>query len=59
MTQEDELKKLTGMLQNLSKNKFWGEVTIVYREGRPTFMRKNETIPLDGRTGNAKQNISS
>ncbi len=36
------------VLQQLSKEKFWGNVQLEFRDGQITLFRKTETVRLDG-----------
>ena len=51
----DTTEAVLAELEEAVKDKFWGEITVVYRGGIPTLVRKNQTIQLDGRTDNAKR----
>ena len=50
---------IASQMQELSDDEFWGELTIVYRAGKPTLIKKNETIRLDGGTANDSTKSSS
>ncbi len=36
------------VLNQLSKEKFWGNVQLDFRDGEVTLLRKTETVKLDG-----------
>ncbi len=40
------MKKIIELLKVLSDAKFWGEVTIRFREGQPIVMDKKEQIKI-------------
>jgi hypothetical protein len=41
------MNKLIELIQLLMKNKFWGEVTIKFKDGAPVSIVKNEQIKID------------
>ncbi len=42
------MKEAIAVLQQLSKDKFWGNVQIDFKDGEVTVLRKTETIRLEG-----------
>lgn len=42
--------EVTQALRDAARRRMWGEVQIVYRDGRPTLIRVIETHILNGRT---------
>jgi hypothetical protein len=42
------VKDAIAVLQQLMKDKFWGNVQLDFRDGQITVFRKTETVRLDG-----------
>lgn len=42
------MKDAIVVLQQLAKDKFWGNVQLDFKDGQVTVLRKTETVRLDG-----------
>lgn len=47
MSQSDALKKLIEILRQLMGSGFWGQVTIRFKDGRPTLIQQEQQIKID------------
>ena len=53
----EERQKLTEFIDNAAERGFWGEISIIFKDGRPVLIRTSETHPLNGGTGNDRKHI--
>src|SRR6266404_1055422 len=49
---EERLKEVIAVLNQLAKEKFWGNVQRDFRDGEVTVLRKTETVRMDGDRNN-------
>ncbi|HET7675835.1 MAG TPA: hypothetical protein VFL54_09965 [Gammaproteobacteria bacterium] len=56
MAAEDQVNRL---LKDVAERRFWGDVQITFRDGKPTLVRLTETKRLDGGTADGKASIRS
>ena len=51
MNKESKMETLIKLLRTMTKEKFWGELTIRFKDGKPIVINKSEQIMLAAEDG--------